>query len=95
MFKKANQKIIVLLNAPVDLNDSGRVDLLPMENLSPAIRWVSILGISSWFPKKYRKKVPAVSIVVVGIFVNAVALLSGSIGSFHSACNWIYISLES
>ncbi|MGZ5549896.1 MAG: cbb3-type cytochrome c oxidase subunit I [Nitrososphaeraceae archaeon] len=68
--------------APVDLNDSGRVDLLPMENLSPAIRWVSILGISSWFPRKYRKKVPAVSIVVVGIFVNAVALLSGSIGFF-------------
>jgi heme/copper-type cytochrome/quinol oxidase subunit 1 len=68
--------------APVDLDDSGRVDLLPMENLSPAIRWVSILGISSWFPRKYRKKVPAVSIVVVGIFVNAVALLSGSIGLF-------------
>ena len=68
--------------APVDLNDSGRVDFLPMENLSPAIRWVSILGISSWFPKKYRKKIPAVSIVVVGIFVNAVALLSGSIGLF-------------
>jgi heme/copper-type cytochrome/quinol oxidase subunit 1 len=68
--------------APVDLDDSGRVDLLPMENLSPAIRWVSILGISSWFPKKYRKKVPAVSIVVVGIFVNAVALLSGTVGLF-------------
>ena len=68
--------------APVDLDDSGRVDLLPMENLSPAIRWVSILGISSWFPKKYRKKVPAVSIVVVGIFVNAVALLSGNVGLF-------------
>lgn len=68
--------------APIDINDSGRIDLLPMENLSPAIRWVSILGISAWFPKKYRKKIPAVSIVVVGIFVNAVALLSGTIGLF-------------
>jgi cytochrome c oxidase subunit 1 len=65
-----------------DVDDSGRVDLLPMENLSPSIRWISLLGISSWFPQTYRKKVPAASIVVVGIFVNAVALLSGVIGLF-------------
>lgn len=70
------------LKAPVDFNDEGRVDLLPMVYLSPAVRWVSLLGISSWFPKKYRKSVPAVSVVVVGIFVNAVALLSGTVGLF-------------
>jgi heme/copper-type cytochrome/quinol oxidase subunit 1 len=53
-----------------------------MLNLPASTRWVSALGISSWFPRKYRKAVPAVSIVVVGIFVNAVALLSGSVGLF-------------
>jgi heme/copper-type cytochrome/quinol oxidase subunit 1 len=40
------------------------------------------LGISSWFPRRYRKLVPAVSVVVVGIFVNSVALLSGTVGLF-------------
>jgi cytochrome c oxidase subunit 1 len=71
-----------LFKAPSDINDSGRIDLIPMVNLPASTRWVSALGISSWFPRKYRKAVPAVSIVVVGIFVNAVALLSGSVGLF-------------
>lgn len=71
-----------LFRASSDINDSGRIDLIPMVNLPASTRWVSALGISSWFPKKYRKAVPAVSIVVVGIFVNAVALLSGSVGLF-------------
>ena len=71
-----------LFRASSDINDSGRIDLIPMINLPASTRWVSALGISSWFPRKYRKAVPAVSIVVVGIFVNAVALLSGSVGLF-------------
>ena len=71
-----------LFKASSDINDSGRIDLIPMINLPASTRWVSALGISSWFPRKYRKAVPAVSIVVVGIFVNAVALLSGSVGLF-------------
>lgn len=71
-----------LFRASSDINDSGRIDLIPMINLPASTRWVSALGISSWFPRKYRKAVPAVSIVVVGIFVNAVALLSGTVGLF-------------
>ncbi|MGB8102191.1 MAG: cbb3-type cytochrome c oxidase subunit I, partial [Nitrososphaeraceae archaeon] len=71
-----------LFRASSDINDSGRIDLIPMINLPASTRWVSALGISSWFPKKCRKAVPAVSIVVVGIFVNAVALLSGTVGLF-------------
>lgn len=71
-----------LFRASSDIKDSGRIDLIPMINLPASTRWVSALGISSWFPRKYRKAVPAVSIVVVGIFVNAVALLSGSVGLF-------------
>jgi heme/copper-type cytochrome/quinol oxidase subunit 1 len=70
------------LSASSDFRDSGRIDLLPMVNLPVATRWVSLLGISSWFPRRYRKAVPAVSVVVVGIFVNCVALLSGSVGLF-------------
>ncbi|HYY49661.1 MAG TPA: cbb3-type cytochrome c oxidase subunit I [Nitrososphaeraceae archaeon] len=66
-----------------DENDSGRVDLLPTENISSgAIRWISILGISSWFPKKYRSAVPTVSIVVVGVFINSLVQLIGNIGLF-------------
>jgi cytochrome c oxidase subunit 1 len=71
-----------LFRASSDINDSGRIDLIPMINLPASTRWVSALGISSWFTIKYRKAVPAVSIVVVGIFVNAVALLSGTVGLF-------------
>lgn len=70
------------MRAPADFSDRGRVDLLPMEYLTPAVRWVSLLGISSWFPRTYRRSVPAVSVVVVGIFVNAVALLSGTVGLY-------------
>jgi cytochrome c oxidase subunit I len=66
-----------------DENDRGRSDLLPVEDIpSAAIRWVSVLGISSWFPKKYRTAVPAVSIVVIGVFVNSLVQLIGNIGLF-------------
>src|SRR5918996_96623 len=65
-----------------DEKDRGRIDLLPLQDIPPTVRWVSVLGISSWFPKRYRSAVPAVSIVVVGIFVNALVLLIGSMGLF-------------
>ena len=65
-----------------DENDPGRVDLLLPLSYPSSIRWVSVLGISSWFPCKYRRQIPAVSIVVVGIFVNALVLLVGSPGLF-------------
>jgi hypothetical protein len=53
-------------NRSYDETDSGRVDLLPVEDIpSAAIRWVSVLGINSWFPKRYRSAVPRVSIVGV------------------------------
>jgi heme/copper-type cytochrome/quinol oxidase subunit 1 len=66
----------------VDLDDSGRIDLLPMVQIPSSTRLVSVLGISSWFPGRYRRAVPAVSVVVVGVFVNAAALITGSIGLF-------------
>jgi cytochrome c oxidase subunit I len=66
-----------------DENDSGRIDLLSSQDIrSGATRWASILGISSWFPKKYRSAVPTVSIVVVGVFVNSLVQLVGNIGLF-------------
>ncbi len=66
----------------VDLDDGGRIDLLPMVQIPSSTRLVSVLGISSWFPRYYRRAVPAVSVVVVGVFVNAAALITGSIGLF-------------
>jgi cytochrome c oxidase subunit 1 len=65
-----------------DEEDKGRVDLLIMQHISASVRWCSLLGISSWLPQKSRSKIPAVSIVVVGIFVNALIQLMGNIGLF-------------
>jgi cytochrome c oxidase subunit 1 len=65
-----------------DEDDRGRVDLFELKQIPSALRWVSILGISSWFPRKYRLRTPAVSIVVVGIFINALVQLIGNIGLF-------------
>ena len=65
-----------------DEDDGGRVDLLPLVCMPPSIRWISILGISSWFPIKYRSQIPAVSIVVVGVFINAFVMLVGTPGLF-------------
>jgi len=62
--------------------DTGRADYLTSQNIPAAVRWVSLFGISAWFPKKYRSKVPAVSIVVIGIFVNALVQLIGNVGAF-------------
>ena len=65
-----------------DSNDNGRIDLLPMVQIPSSTRLVSVLGISSWFPRRYRRAVPTVSVVVVGVFVNAATLITGSIGLF-------------
>lgn len=62
--------------------DKGRTDMLAMQDIPPATRWISILGKSSWFPEKYRQAVPAVSIVVVAIFVNALVQLVANAGAF-------------
>ncbi len=68
--------------ASSDDEDSGRVDLFELKQVPSVLRWVSLLGISSWFPIKYRIRIPAVSIVVVGIFINALVQLIGNIGLF-------------
>ena len=62
--------------------DKGRADMLTLQDVPPATRWLSILGISAWLPEKHRRAVPAVSIVVVGIFVNALVQLVGNAGAF-------------
>ena len=65
-----------------DSNDNGRIDLLPMVQIPSSTRLVSVLGISSWFPRRYRRAVPTVSVVVVGVFVNAATLITASIRLF-------------
>lgn len=62
--------------------DKGRADLLPSLDIPPATRWISVLGISAWLPRKHRSRVPAVSIVIVGVFVNALVQLIGNVGVF-------------
>ena len=39
----------------VDLDDGGRIDLLPMMQIPSSTRLVSVLGISSWFPRTVQK----------------------------------------
>lgn len=62
--------------------DKGKIDYYELKQIPAALRWVTTLGISSWFPLKYRSKIPAISIIVVGIFVNALVQLIGNIGLF-------------
>jgi len=63
-------------------DDKKRDESLTLQYLHPSIRWISVLGISSWFPKKYRLAIPAISIVVIGIFVTAIVQSVGNIGLF-------------
>lgn len=65
-----------------DDEDGGRADLLTVQQIPSAMRWTSLLGISSWLPKRSRSRIPAASIVVVGIFVNALVQLMGNVGLF-------------
>lgn len=65
-----------------DEEDKGNIDYYELKNIPSSVRWVSVLGISAWFPEKYRRKVPAISIIVIGIFVNALVQLIGNVGLF-------------
>ena len=67
--------------------DRGSTDYLEQMNLPAAVRWLSVLGIAAWLPERKRRQLPAVSIVVVGVFVNAVAQLLGNIGLFIQLAN--------
>jgi heme/copper-type cytochrome/quinol oxidase subunit 1 len=58
-----------------------------MENIPAGVRWVSLLGISSWFPKKWRELTPAVPIVLVGAFVTAIVQIIGNPGLFLQLAN--------
>lgn len=53
-----------------------------MEDIPAGIRWVSLLGIGAWFTKKWRSKVPHVSILVVATFVTALVQIVGNPGLF-------------
>jgi heme/copper-type cytochrome/quinol oxidase subunit 1 len=53
-----------------------------MEDLPPAVRWVSLLGINAWFTKKWRELTPAVPIVLVSAFVTALIQIIGNPGLF-------------
>jgi heme/copper-type cytochrome/quinol oxidase subunit 1 len=64
--------------------DHTRIDWLPA-----SIRWVSLLGIGSWFPKKLRLKTPAVPILLVAAFVTALVQISGNPGLFLQLINGI------
>lgn len=66
----------------INKEDKKRDESLTLQYLPPSVRWISVLGISSWFPKKYRTAIPAMSIVVVGIFVNAMVQFVGNFGLF-------------
>ncbi|MDQ6723258.1 MAG: cbb3-type cytochrome c oxidase subunit I [Thermoproteota archaeon] len=67
-----------------DIDDQSSANDLSekMENLPSAVRWVSLIGIGSWFTRKWRSKIPQVSIVVVAVFVTAVVQIVGNPGLF-------------
>lgn len=53
-----------------------------MEDLPASIRWVSLIGINAWFPKKWRDVTPAVPIVLVSAFVTAMVQIIANPGLF-------------
>ena len=72
------------------------------EDLPASMRWVSLLGIVGWFPKKWRFLTPHVSIVVVAVFVTGLIQIIGnpglflqiaqgftSLGNSTGAANWL------
>lgn len=64
--------------------DHTKIDWLPA-----SIRWASLLGIGSWFPKELRLKTPAVPILLVAAFVTALVQISGNPGLFLQLINGI------
>ena len=65
-----------------DEEDKGRSDFLTLQDMPGTTRWISVLGISSWFQRRSRRLVPAVSVVVIGVFVNAFVQLIGNTGLY-------------
>jgi heme/copper-type cytochrome/quinol oxidase subunit 1 len=57
-------------------------DHTKLAELPAAVRWVALLGINGWFPKKWREQTPAVPIILVAAFVTAVVQLTGNPGLF-------------
>ncbi|MDQ6668023.1 MAG: cbb3-type cytochrome c oxidase subunit I [Thermoproteota archaeon] len=53
-----------------------------MQSMPAAVRWVALLGINGWFPKKWRMATPAFPIVLVAIFVTGLIQLIGNPGLF-------------
>jgi len=60
----------------------GDEDHTHFEDLPAATRWVSLLGISGWFTKKWRLATPAAPIVLIAAFVTALVQLIGNPGLF-------------
>lgn len=65
------------------------IDHTEIEPIPASVRWVSLLGISSWFPKKLRLKTPAVPIILVAAFVTALVQISGNPGLFLQLINGV------
>lgn len=74
-----------------DESDPKRADMLESQDISRGKRWLMLIGISAWLPAGRRSRVPAASIVVVGIFVNSLIQLIGNVGLFGQ----IYIGFSS
>ena len=53
-----------------------------MEDLPASVRWMSLIGINAWLPKKWRDITPAVPIVLVAAFVTAMVQIIGNPGLF-------------
>jgi heme/copper-type cytochrome/quinol oxidase subunit 1 len=58
------------------------LDHTHMEDLPAAVRWVSLLGITGWFTKKWREVTPAVPIILTAAFVTALIQIIGNPGLF-------------
>ncbi|MGD1836119.1 MAG: cbb3-type cytochrome c oxidase subunit I [Nitrososphaeraceae archaeon] len=78
----SNNRVLENHEDIIKKEDKIRDDSLTVQYLPASTRWISVLGISSWFPRKYRLAIPAMSIVVVGIFVNAMVQFVGNFGLF-------------
>ena len=76
---KGDEKSIVKENKEAE---SIEKEFTHQENLPASVRWVSIIGINSWFPKKWRDVTPAVPIVCVAAFVTALVQIIGNPGLF-------------
>ena len=58
------------------------LDHTHLEYLPAGVRWVSLLGISGWFTKKWRDATPAVPILLVAAFVTAMVQIVANPGLF-------------